>query len=130
MPTATKKMDAWFNWPNDPDGARVRFRLLTDQDINAIKTASQHHRQYFDRESGAFQMELRIDSSADRREAAIRATMDWERFYNADRETMECSQENVAFWSCDPEFISFMYECQAELRKAAVEHLEAARKNS
>ena len=130
MPTATKKMEAWFDWVGDPDKARVLFRLLTDQDLDAVKTASQHHRQYFDRESGAFQMELRIDNSADRREAALRATLAWECFYDGDRKPMECTPENVAFWSCDPDYMGFLYQCQAELRKAAAEQLEAARKNS
>lgn len=130
MPTATKKVDAWFDWPDDPDGARVHFRLLTDQDVDAIKAASHTHRQYFDRESGTFQIELKIDNSIDRRETALRATLGWEHFYDGDRKPMECTRDSVAFWSCDPDFMAFLYSCQIELRKTATEQLEAARKNS
>ena len=130
MPTATKKLDLWFDWEGDPDGARVHFALLTEQDYVAIRETSQQGRQYLDRESNGVQIEIKTDSKAARRETAIRATKGWEQFFDANRAVMECTPENIEFWSCSADFMTFLIECQVKLRELADADLEKARKNS
>lgn len=130
MPTATKKIEAWFDYPDDPDKGRVLFCLLTEQDMAEIKELAQVNRNYIDKRTGGYETEIITDISKDRREAALRATKDWENFYTPDRKPMECTRDNIISWSCDGGFMKFLYDCQIELRRVEAEQKEAARKNS
>lgn len=107
----------------------MRFRLLTDQDYAAIQEAAQKTRHYVDRDTGRMEMETQLNTIADRKEAAVRATLEWENFYDQDRKLMPCTKENVEFWACDLGFSMFLKQCQVELQRIANEQLEAARKN-
>jgi len=130
MPTADKKIKAWFDWEGDPDKARVEFSLLTDQDMAEVRSASQTQRRFFNQEKAEFELELRTNLAIDRKESALRATSAWENFFGADRKPMECTRDNIEFWSCNSGFMEFLFKCQAKLREDAAKQQEEARKNS
>lgn len=130
MPTATKKVEAWFDWPGDPDKARVKFSLLTPQDGAEVEEASTKRDTHWNHETQKTEFHVTTNLITNRKKTALKVTHDWENFFDGNRKPMECTRENVEFWACDSSFYAFLMECQVKLQIIADEQLEEARKNS
>lgn len=129
MATATKKVDAWFDWEGDDDSAKARFVLLTEQDYAAIDEKSEELYQHFNTDTQKVESKLTTFSAEKRRLIATKATKGWSGFFDQNREPMECTKGNIEFWSCNSGFMEFLWSCQVKLRATAKEQEDAARKN-
>ena len=129
MPQLTEKISLWFDYPDDPDKARVEVCNLTDEDLDAIKQASTTVRMFMG-EDGRVQREQLLDTSIDRRETVLRAVKSLENFFDEEGRQMSATPETLARWSCNAKFMNFLNDTYPQVNKEAARLQQEKRKNS
>ena len=129
MPRMSEKISIWFDYPDDPDKARVEVCNLTDEDLAAIKKESTVVRDFMG-EDGRVQREQLLDVAADRRETVKRAVKNLENFFDEGGKPMTATPETLSRWSCNAKFMNFINEKWPLVNAEAEKQTEEKRKNS
>ncbi|HBA86025.1 MAG TPA: hypothetical protein DCZ95_18220 [Verrucomicrobia bacterium] len=121
MPRIQKETEAWFDYPNDPDGGRALIRLLKDGKQDLIKSKC---REMVMTETGepGFRTDARL-------EIIIESVVDWKNFIGADGQQLKCTRANISLMCAEDGFMKWVDECIAELEKRKAEQVKAEVKN-
>ncbi len=129
MPRAERKLTVWFDWPDDPYGARIEVEHLDRQAVAEIAARVYETRNIYNRETGQMEVEQRYNSILDRQLTAERAVRSWEGFVGPDGRQMECTRENKHYWACDRDFMTTLNEFRAIVAEKAMEEEDRKTKN-
>ena len=129
MPRMEDKIYTWFDYPDDPDKAKVEICNLTDEEVEAVRAKATITRNYMG-DDGTPQREQLIDLAVDRRETVLLAVRNWENFYDEKGQPMKCSPEALSRWSCNATFVNFINSKLPLQAEAARAEAEERRKNS
>lgn len=134
MPRITKTEQRWFDFPNDPDKGRVKFKPLTPGELDQITDESfRQDVNYKKGKGGKLEPVLKqeSDKQAFRELPIIKSIVEWENFFeDCGVIPLECTPENIkrAIREIDG-FKDWAIECRETLKKDLAKEKEVQAKN-
>lgn len=134
MPAIQKRLEIWFDYPNDPMGGRVLVRHLKEGEINRILQGCTDTRLVYDQDSR--KAETVVSRKNQIEELIIASVADWEKFYdgkpkkgNPHGAFLPCTDANIRKFCIEDGFSSFVSDCREKLAEMARKDRIDAEKN-
>ena len=138
MPSITHSESAWYDYPDDPQGGRVKIRWVKDgeiQDISA-KLSRQRLVNPTDDENQEVIIEPRDDKLSLAGELAVAAVTDWENFNDGVPvdgkpygEALPCNEITKRQFCMESDFVSKISKLHKEHKRRCLKHQKDLEKN-
>lgn len=134
MPAITKKIDRWFDYPNDPLKGRVLIHHLTPGEVKTITKETFKQDVSYNDVKGDMVPSYKVNHDQDKDiEMTISASLiGWENFFKEDGKTpIKFSSKNIQLCVDTIDgFVTFISDCRKKISDDIAKEKKAQSKNS
>lgn len=123
-----KRLEAWFDVPEDPDKGKVLVVHLNDGDKADIMQAASPTVMKINLQGEATRESV-YNRVIDREMTVKKSIKDWKNFFDEDGKPIPCTDENKARFAREDGFMAFVSDCREKLEAMATEQKKVKEKN-
>ena len=123
-----KRLEEWFDVPDDPDKGKVLFVTLNEGDRAEIMQAASPTVMEITLQGEATRRSV-YDRTVDRAMTVKKSIKDWKNFFDEEGKPIKCTDEAKERFSREDGFMAFVAECREKLDEMAAEQKKVKEKN-